>query len=66
MVSYVFTIVIIMYIHTHTQVDELRTQLTQIEHTTTNKCQDLEDAVEDFHHKVHTQGYCQYTYKACV
>ena len=34
------------------QVDNLRTQLTQIEHTTTNKCQDLEDLVEDFQSKV--------------
>ncbi len=33
------------------QVDDLRAQLTQIEHTTTNKCQDLEDAVELFQTK---------------
>lgn len=35
-----------------TQVDNLRTQLAHIEHTTTNRCQDFEDAVDEFQSKV--------------
>ena len=32
--------------------DNIRAQLTQIENTTSNKCQDLEDVVDDFQSKV--------------
>ena len=39
------------------QVDNLRTQLTQIEHTTTNRCQDFEDAVDAFQTKVNTMRF---------
>lgn len=39
------------------QVGELHDQLTQIEHTTTNKCQDLEDGVEAFQSKVYMISY---------
>lgn len=36
----------------HAQVDNLRTQLSQIEHTTTSRCQDFEDAIDEFQAKV--------------